>query len=88
MLPDGRLQIIELPLQLHLIDVVRTDGRSERHSVVSGLILKKGDIIRVRTGSGGGYGNPAERAREAVIDDVKSGYVSAEVAEKIYGVKV
>lgn len=70
------------------VEVVRTDGRSERHSMVSGLILKKGDVVRVRTGSGGGYGNPAERAREAVIDDVKNGYVSAEVAEKIYGVKV
>ncbi|NLP62579.1 hydantoinase B/oxoprolinase family protein [Paraburkholderia sacchari] len=70
------------------VEVVRTDGRSERYSMVSGLILNKGDVIHVRTGSGGGYGDPSERSLEAVLDDVKNGYVSTELAEKFYGLRV
>jgi len=34
---------------------------------------------------GGGYGNPAERAPEAVRADLASGYVSPETARAIYG---
>ena len=70
------------------VEVVRADGHSERHSMVSGLMLKQGDVIRVRTGSGGGYGDPSERGREAVIEDVRNGYLSAELADKIYGVRI
>jgi N-methylhydantoinase B len=70
------------------VEVVRADGHSERHSMVSGLMLKQGDVIRVRTGSGGGYGDPSERGREAVIEDVRNGYLSAELADKIYGVQI
>ena len=70
------------------VEVVRADGHTERHSMVSGLMLKQGDVIRVRTGSGGGYGDPSERGREAVIEDVRNGYLSAELADKIYGVRI
>lgn len=70
------------------VEVIRKDGRSERHALVSGLTLEQGDVIRIRTGSGGGYGNPADRSRKAVIDDVKNGYLSAELAESIYGIRV
>ena len=70
------------------VEVAYADGRSARHSMVSALMLNEGDVIRVRTGSGGGYGDPAEREREAVIKDVKNGYLSAEIAAEIYGVRV
>lgn len=69
------------------VEVVRKDGSSEKFSMVSGLTLKRDDVIRVRTGSGGGYGNPAGRARAAVIEDVRNGYLSADLAETIYGVR-
>ncbi|WP_028223021.1 hydantoinase B/oxoprolinase family protein [Paraburkholderia oxyphila] len=69
------------------VEVVRKDGSSERYSMVSGLTLGRDDVIRVRTGSGGGYGDPAERSRAAVVEDVRNGYLSAELAEKIYGVR-
>lgn len=37
---------------------------------------------------GGGFGDPFTRDVEAVARDVRSGYVSAEAAERVYGVKV
>jgi N-methylhydantoinase B len=38
--------------------------------------LKRGDVARMVTGVGGGYGNPAERDPEAVRDDVRNGFLS------------
>lgn len=48
--------------------------------------LKKGDVARLITGTGGGYGNALERAVEKVQSDVKDGYITLEEAEKSYGV--
>ncbi|WP_136475639.1 hydantoinase B/oxoprolinase family protein [Pseudomonas sp. DG56-2] len=68
------------------IEVVRASGETERHAIASGVNLNAGDIVRVRTGAGGGYGNPALRSRETVIEDLKNGYVDAETARAVYGV--
>jgi N-methylhydantoinase B len=48
--------------------------------------LKKGDVARLITGTGGGYGNPLERPVEEVQNDVKNGYITLEMAERDYGV--
>jgi N-methylhydantoinase B len=40
----------------------------------------------VRTGGGGGWGDPLERAPEQVAHDVAEGLVSAAVARRLYGV--
>lgn len=50
--------------------------------------LKKGDIVTHYTPGGGGYGDPRERAIEAVASDVRAGLVSIEMAQKLYGVVV
>ncbi len=42
--------------------------------------------VIVRTGGGGGWGDPLERAPERVRDDVIEGYVSAAMAKSAYGV--
>jgi N-methylhydantoinase B len=51
-------------------------------------LKKDGDAFRVRSGGGGGYGNPWERAIEAVRNDVRQGYVSVKAAAEIYGVVI
>jgi N-methylhydantoinase B len=51
-----------------------------------GHILRRGDIFRLETGGGGGYGHPYDRAPEAVLDDVLGGFVSAAAAAQLYGV--
>jgi len=50
--------------------------------------LRPGDAYRIRSGGGGGYGDPRERPAEQVVEDVRQGYVSAEVAAEHYGVVV
>ncbi len=40
----------------------------------------------VRTGGGGGWGDPLERASAQVAEDVAEGLISAEAARKLYGV--
>jgi N-methylhydantoinase B len=50
--------------------------------------LKAGDAFRLRSGGGGGYGDPLERPIEAVQSDVRQGYVSVEAAAKLYAVVI
>jgi N-methylhydantoinase B/oxoprolinase/acetone carboxylase alpha subunit len=51
------------------------------------VVLHAGDELRYRTPGGGGYGDPAERDRELVREDVAEGYVSAEAAARDYGLE-
>ena len=44
-----------------------------------------GDRIRLITPGGGGYGEPRERERERIEEDVREGYVSAASAARDYG---
>jgi len=67
------------------VKVIRTDGKVEEYSFVSGLATRSGDVIRVITGNGGGIGDPKERDREAVAEDVRNGLISPERAREIYG---
>ena len=69
------------------IEIQRRDGRRERHTFVTALELNEGDLIRIHTGAGGGYGNPRARWRELVINDVRNGYVTNDEAESVYGLK-
>lgn len=48
--------------------------------------LKKGDVARLITATGGGYGDPRQRPVEAVQADVRNGYITLEQAERDYGV--
>lgn len=64
--------------------ILRCDGTQEHHAFISGLRVDKGDVIRIVTGTGGGYGNPALRDRALVARDVKNGLITAEHAERIY----
>lgn len=67
-------------------DVVVNPGTpQEKHYLKTNMLpVKKGDIIRISTGGGGGYGNPEERDREAIAADIENGYLTVEHAKKIY----
>lgn len=51
-------------------------------------VLQPGDILEIRSAGGGGRGNPVEREPWRVARDVERGYVSAEAAERDYGVVI
>ncbi len=48
--------------------------------------IRAGDLVRVWTTGGGGYGNPLARPPETVLSDVLDGRVSPEAAARDYGV--
>jgi N-methylhydantoinase B len=50
--------------------------------------LQSGDGYRMRSGGGGGHGDPHRRPAAAVAEDVRQGYVSAKAAKALYGVAV
>ena len=47
--------------------------------------LQAGDIVRQCTAGGGGYGEPKERSRTEVAEDLRLGYISPRAAAEIYG---
>ena len=53
-----------------------------------GNALRRGDILRIETGGGGGQGDPFDRPPERVLEDVLGGFVSQEAAAQCYGVVV
>ena len=42
--------------------------------------LKKGDLVRIVTSGGGGWGSPLDRPAEDVLTDVLDGFVSRKAA--------
>jgi len=50
--------------------------------------LSRGDIVRITTPGGGGYGNPAERSLQAIAGDLADGKVSEEHVVANYGSQV
>src|SRR5262249_60110697 len=51
-------------------------------------MLKRGDAFLIRSGGGGGYGEPLDRPVAQVAEDVRQGYVSIKAAAELYGVVV
>ncbi|MEI2415240.1 hydantoinase B/oxoprolinase family protein [Orrella sp. JC864] len=53
-----------------------------------GMTLMKGDVLTIYTAGGGGYGPASERSPQAVLEDVRQGYVTPETARRMYGAAV
>ncbi|MQA83141.1 MAG: hydantoinase B/oxoprolinase family protein [Streptosporangiales bacterium] len=68
--------------------ILREDGTVEVYGKCARVPLKKGEIARLVTGSGGGWGDPLHRPVEKVLDDVRDGYISIETADRDYRVVV
>ena len=73
---------------VNYFEVIRADGPPVRGARVTNLPLGPGDLVRVVTGNGGGWGDPRARERELVLADVRDGYVTIAAARDIYGVDV
>jgi N-methylhydantoinase B len=68
--------------------VINPGGNDERAvaPISDGTVLRRGDIVRIETGGGGGYGHPFDRQPERVLTDVRGGFVSTMSADDDYGV--
>jgi N-methylhydantoinase B len=67
------------------VEVRRTDGTTERYAFATGVELNKGDVVRIVTGNGGGFGDPHRRSKEALHADLRDGYVTPQEIEQVYG---
>jgi N-methylhydantoinase B len=52
------------------------------------VFLKAGDVVRVQTNAGGGFGDPFERDPQLVLGDVLDRYVTIDAARNDYGVAI
>jgi N-methylhydantoinase B len=53
-----------------------------------GMIVMPGDVVTLRSGGGGGYGDPLERDPAHVATDLRAGLLDHHAAETSYGVVV
>lgn len=64
--------------------VTHPDGTELKALKSNATPLKAGTVIEVKTGGGGGYGNPSERAPELLQSDIDNHYVTAVAARDTY----
>jgi N-methylhydantoinase B len=68
------------------VEVVRADGSTTgRFGKVARLPLAKGDLVRLVTGTGGGFGDPHDREPELVAADLADEIVTEGEARDVYG---
>jgi N-methylhydantoinase B len=71
---------------VNYVEVVPADGSAvRRFGKVAALPLARGDLVRLVTGTGGGYGDPREREAELVRGDLEDGMISEADARAVYG---
>ncbi|MGD2253597.1 MAG: hydantoinase B/oxoprolinase family protein [Anaerolineales bacterium] len=69
--------------------VLNPETDSERVMKSKGLdTLESGDVVSLQLPGAGGYGDPRQRNREALLRDVLDGKVSREHAKSDYGIEV
>lgn len=64
------------PASLGRLLLVRDGRASPIRPKSDGVMLRRGDIVRLETSGGGGFGDPRERDPEAVARDLALGYVT------------
>ena len=68
--------------------IVWPDTDRAHYSRMERFTMQPGERFRNLSGGGGGWGDPLDRPIELVREDVLDGYVTAEQARKVYGVKL
>lgn len=64
------------------------DGRVINHGNTDVIGAEPGDVVEVRGPGAGGYGLPLQRDPEAVLRDVRCGFLSLNAARQQYGVVI
>jgi len=70
------------PLFKHDGEWIQTESKEHPRKV------SKGDIVRIHSAGGGGYGNPYKRDMNSVLDDYLDGIISRKTALDVYGVVI
>lgn len=67
-------------------EIHRADGSVERHTMCTTVPAKRDEVIRIYTATGGGFGDPSMRDRDALKRDIRNGFVTLEQAQRDYGI--
>ena len=67
------------------LQILRSNGTTQDLNGASNLPLHRGDIVRIVTANGGGFGDPSSRPASEVGKDLRDGYITAEEAREVYG---
>ena len=70
------------------VEILRDSKQTREREIYSKparVPLKKGDVVRMVTATGGGWGDPMQRPQDKVLDDIKNGYITAEQAARYRG---
>jgi N-methylhydantoinase B len=70
------------------MEMIHQDGSSKAFGKTAQYRLCRGEVARMVTGTGGGYGDPYKRPTEEIVADVRNGYVTPEMAERDYGIVI
>lgn len=70
------------------VEIERKGEAPKKYLKATDIPLAPGDRVFVHTGGGGGYGEPFARDPQAVVRDVRRGFVSRQCARDDYGVVV
>ncbi|MET0194532.1 MAG: hydantoinase B/oxoprolinase family protein [Hyphomicrobiaceae bacterium] len=73
------------PAALSALYLIRDGVREALPSKVTNMMVKKGDIVRLETSGGGGFGDPKAREAALIERDIRHGYVSGQAAAAVYG---
>lgn len=68
------------------IEIKRRGQASEVGAAFNNAELARGDVVRIITGNGGGFGEPLHRSRARILQDLRDGYVSVKEAVETYRV--
>lgn len=69
----------------NLVQVLHRDGRQVEFGKCARYRLVRGDVARLITGTGGGWGDPHRRDRARLRNDLRNGMISALMAAEVYG---
>ena len=68
---------------------IYADGRDhDTVGMISRHPVQRDDVVRILTGTGGGWGNPLERDPAVVASDVRNEFIGSDAARDVYGVVV
>jgi N-methylhydantoinase B len=70
------------------VEITRPDSGKEVYGKASRIRLHRGDLIRLVTATGAGWGDPKQRDPVLVQADLENGVVTRDEAERVYGLHV
>ena len=69
------------------LELLRSDGQVIELASAANLELGRGDIVRIVTANGGGFGDPRSRPSAEILSDIRNGYIDTTEAANDYGLE-